>query len=667
MIELDPKIRIDNLTEELNMHNHNYYVLDKPTISDYEFDQLLKELERLEALHPHLKRPDSPTTRVGGTPIKRFEQANHQFPMLSLGNTYSEEELAEFDDRIKKNLEIPYNYVGELKFDGVAISLTYQNGQLIKAVTRGNGVTGDIVTENIKTIRSIPLKLNGNDYPENFEIRGEVFIHRSDFEKLNQDRLRNGEEAYANPRNFASGTLKLLDSREVSKRKLDCYLYYINSEKLPFTTHRESLDAAKRWGFKISEHSTQPTDLKGILSYINYWEAERDHLPFDIDGIVIKVDNLEQRVLLGNTAKNPRWAISYKYKAKSATTTILGVTYQVGRTGAITPVAELAPVLLAGTVVKRASLYNEAEMKRLDLHENDKVIVEKGGEIIPKIVGVDVANRPKNARRFSFIANCPNCNSLLLKNEGEAIHYCPNEQSCPPQLLGKLEHFVSRKAMDIDTIGKETLQQLVDAHLVTNVADLYDLKADQLSGLERMGKKTIDNILLGIQTSKQVPYERVLFALGIRLVGETVSKTLVKNYPTLASLQQASKEELTSIHEIGEKIAENIVKWFSNQENLILLERLKNHDLKFTGTLETVRKGDQLDGKNLVVSGIFKNYERDALKALIESYGGKIQSSVNSKTDLLVAGDGMGPSKLTKATELNIRIISEEEFEKLIQ
>jgi DNA ligase (NAD+) len=666
MTELDPKIRINTLTEELNMHNHNYYVLDNPTISDYAFDQLLKELEKLENSYPNLKRPDSPTSRVGGTPIKRFEQSNHQFPMLSLGNTYSEEELVEFDDRIKKNLEEPFEYVGELKFDGVAISLTYQNGLLVKAVTRGNGVTGDIVTENIKTIRSIPLKLTGNNYPENFEIRGEVFIHRSDFEKLNQDRINNGDEPYANPRNFASGTLKLLDSREVSRRKLDCYLYYINSETLPFATHTESLQAAKSWGFKISEHLTPPTDLKGILEYINHWETERDQLPFDIDGIVIKIDNLEQRAFLGNTAKNPRWAISYKFKAKSASTTILGVTYQVGRTGAITPVAELVPVLLAGTVVKRASLYNEAEIKRLDLHENDTVFVEKGGEIIPKITGVDLTSRKNSAQPFSFIASCPDCNSILIKNEGEAIHYCPNETGCPPQLLGKLEHFVSRKAMNIDAIGKETLQQLIEAQLVKNVADLYDLKEEQLSVLDRMGKKSIDNILQGIQASKQVPYERVLFALGIRLVGETVSKTLVKNYPTLEALQLATKEELTSIHEIGAKIAENIVRWFSSLENLNIIERLKKHELNFAGTLGVERKGDQLEGKNLVVSGVFKHYERDALKALIESYGGKVQSSVNSKTDFLVAGDGMGPSKLAKANELKIKIISEEEFEKMI-
>jgi len=667
MTELDPKIRIDTLTEELNMHNYNYYVLDNPTISDYVFDQLLKELENLENTYPNLKRPDSPTSRVGGTPIKRFEQSNHQFPMLSLGNTYSEEELIEFDDRIKKNLEEPFDYVGELKFDGVAISLTYQNGLLMKAVTRGNGVTGDIVTENIKTIRSIPLRLTGNNYPENFEIRGEVFIHRSDFQKLNQDRINNGEEPYANPRNFASGTLKLLDSREVSRRKLDCYLYYINSESLPFATHTESLQAAKSWGFKISEYITPPTDLNGILSFIKRWETERDHLPFDIDGIVIKVDNLEQRSVLGNTAKNPRWAISYKYKAKSASTTILGVTYQVGRTGAITPVAELAPVLLAGTVVKRASLYNEAEIKRLDLHENDIVFVEKGGEIIPKIVGVDVSARSNIAPSFSFITNCPDCNTPLVKNEGEAIHYCPNETSCPPQLLGKLEHFVSRKAMDIDAIGKETLQQLIDAQLVKDVADLYDLREEQLAVLDRMGKKSIDNILQGIQASKQVPYERVLFALGIRLVGETVSKTLVKNYPTLESLQLATTDELTSIHEIGAKIAENIVRWFSTPENQKVVERLKKHELNFAGTLGIVRKGDQFEGKNLVISGVFKHYERDALKALIESYGGKVQSSVNSKTDLLIAGDGMGPSKLAKANELKIKIITEEEFEKMIQ
>ncbi len=665
--EAEAQKRITDLTAELSQHNYQYYVLDQPTISDQTFDFMLKELERLENEFPQFRLPHSPTQRVGGQPLKKFTSARHKFPMLSLGNTYSEEELIEFDQRVKKTLEQEYKYIGELKFDGVAISLTYEKGQLVQAVTRGDGQTGDIVTENIKTIRSIPLKLEGNDYPELFEIRGEVFIRRQDFDQLNKQRLEAGEEAYANPRNFASGTLKLLDSKEVSKRKLDCFLYYLNMEQSVFKTHSESLAAAKNWGFKICEHTTPPSSLSGILDFIHRWDQGRDDLPYDIDGIVLKIDDYQQREELGFTAKNPRWAISYKYKPKSAQTILENIGYQVGRTGAVTPVAWLKPVLLAGTVVKRASLYNADEIERLDLHEGDTVFVEKGGEIIPKITGVELSKRSPQAKAFRYIDHCPDCQSPLQRQEGEAIHYCLNESGCPPQQLGKLEHFVSRKAMDIQSIGKETLQQLLSAGLVKNYADLYSLTVKDLIGLERMGEKTIQNILQGIAASKQISYERVLFALGIRHVGETVAKTLARNFTSIDQLSVASLESLTSIHEIGFRIAENVVAWFANTENKQLLERLKTAGLQFEGEFMAAEKlGNQLEGKNFVVSGVFENYEREALKTLIEAHGGKIQSGVNAKTDFVVAGANMGPSKLEKANSLGIRVIDEKTFEALL-
>lgn len=665
--EAEAQKRITKLTAELTQHNYQYYVLDQPTISDQAFDFMLKELEKLENEFPQFRQADSPSQRVGGEPLKKFTSARHKFPMLSLGNTYSEAELLEFDQRIQKTLEQDYKYVGELKFDGVAISLTYENGRLIQAVTRGDGQTGDVVTENIKTIRSIPLKLQGSDFPELFEIRGEVFIRRRDFDELNKQRLEAGEEAYANPRNFASGTLKLLDSKEVSRRKLDCFLYYLNMEKPLFKTHSESLAAAKRWGFKICEHTTPPTSLSGILDFIRQWDEGRDQLPYDIDGIVLKIDDYQQREELGFTAKNPRWAISYKYKPKSAQTLLENIGYQVGRTGAVTPVAWLKPVLLAGTVVKRASLYNADEIERLDLHEGDTVFVEKGGEIIPKITGVDLSKRNPQARVYRYISHCPDCNTPLKRQEGEAIHYCPNESGCPPQQLGKLEHFVSRKAMDIQSIGKETLQQLLAAGLVKNYGDLYGLTAEQLTGLDRMGDKTIQNILQGIAASSQIGYERVLFALGIRHVGETVAKTLARNFPHIDQLAAATLDQLTAIHEIGARIAENVVAWFADPLNQKLLEQLKSAGLQFRGELKVAEKlGNQLEGKNFVVSGVFENYEREALKTLIEAHGGKIQSGVSAKTDYVVAGANMGPSKLEKANALGVRVIDEKTFEALL-
>lgn len=665
--ESEVQLRIAALTAELNEHNYNYYVLDQPKISDQDFDFMLKELEKLEIEHPLFKLPDSPTQRVGGQPLKKFTSARHKFPMLSLGNTYSEAELLEFDQRIQKTLEQPYQYVGELKFDGVAISLTYEKGQLVQAVTRGDGQSGDIVTENIKTIRSIPLRLHGADYPDLFEIRGEVFIRRIDFDALNEQRIADEDEPYANPRNFASGTLKLLDSKEVGKRKLDCFLYYMNMENQSFKTHSESLAAAKNWGFKICEHSTPPTNLQGILNFIHQWDEGRDKLPYDIDGIVLKIDDYGQREELGFTAKNPRWAISYKYKPKSAQTSLETIGYQVGRTGAVTPVAWLKPVLLAGTVVKRASLYNADEIERLDLHEGDTVFVEKGGEIIPKITGVDLSKRKPGAKTFQYIHQCPDCDTPLIRREGEAIHYCPNESSCPPQQLGKLEHFVGRKAMDIQSIGKETLQQLLSAGLIQTYSDLYQLEAKHLQGLERMGDKTILNILQGIAESKKIPYERVVFALGIRHVGETVAKTLARNFPNIDLLAAATSESLTAIHEIGGRIAENVVAWFADAENLRKISQLKTAGVQLVGEFEVeALLGDQLAGKNFVVSGVFEKYEREALKTLIEAHGGKIQSGVSAKTDYVVAGANMGPSKLEKANVLGVRVIDEQTFESLL-
>ena len=665
--EVNLRERIAQLTTELSQHNFQYYILDRPSISDQAFDLLLKELETLENENPQFKLPDSPTQRVGGQPLKKFTSARHTFPMLSLGNTYSETELEEFDQRIQKTLEQPYRYVGELKFDGVAISLTYEKGQLVQAVTRGDGQAGDIVTQNIKTIRSIPLRLQGDTYPDFFEIRGEVFIRRQDFDKLNKQRIEVGEEPYANPRNFASGTLKLLDSKEVSKRKLDCFLYYLNMEKQQFKTHSESLVAAKSWGFKICDHSTSPTTLKGIADFIHHWDIARDTLAYDIDGIVLKIDDYNQREELGFTAKNPRWAISYKYKPKSAQTLLENIGYQVGRTGAVTPVAWLKPVLLAGTVVKRASLYNADEIERLDLHQGDIVFVEKGGEIIPKITAVDLSKRGPHAIAFRYISHCPDCNTPLIRQEGEVIHYCPNESSCPPQQLGKLEHFVSRKAMDIQSIGKETLQQLLSAGLVRSYAELYRLQADQLKGMERMGEKTIQNILLGIEASKKIPYERVVFALGIRHVGETVAKTLARNFPDIHLMATASIQSLTAIHEIGGRIAENVVAWFAEATNQDIIRRLETAGVQLKGEFKVPQKmGNQLEGKNFVVSGIFEKYEREALKTLIEAHGGKIQAGVSAKTDYVVAGSNMGPSKLEKAKALGVQLIDEKTFEGLI-
>jgi DNA ligase (NAD+) len=665
MTEQEAFARIQALTHQLNEHNHRYYVLDEPSISDQDFDLLMQELQLLESAWPRFLSPQSPSQRVGGQVLSKFESAPHRFPMLSLGNTYSREELAAFDERVQKGLGKPALYVGELKFDGVAISLTYEKGKLVRAITRGDGQKGDVVTANVKTIRSIPLQLRGSGYPDFFEMRGEVFIQRNDFEKLNELRLAAGEEPYANPRNFASGSLKLLNPAEVGRRKLDCFLYYLNSDEKRFASHHQSMEAAKSWGFRVCEQATAPTNLDGLMAFIDHWEQHRNELRFDIDGIVIKVDDFNERDELGYTAKSPRWAIAYKYKPMTASTILETVSYQVGRTGAVTPVANLKPVLLAGTVVKRASLYNEAEIERLDLHVGDQVFVEKGGEIIPKVMGVDVAKRPAGAEKVQFIKLCPDCGSTLEKIE--AIHYCLNDSICPPQQLGRLEHFVARKAMDLNSIGKETIVQLFEAGLVRQVSDFYELNYDDVLGLERMGDKSVRNLLEGLEASKQIPYERVLFGIGIRLVGETVAKTLAKHFPTVEMLAAASQEELVAINEIGEKIARNVVAWFAQEQNKLVIANLKRHGLQLErNTDEDVVVSDKLQGLSFVISGVFERHERDELKQLIEQNGGKVLSGVSGKTDYLLAGEGMGPSKLQKAQDLGVKILTENEFEELL-
>jgi DNA ligase (NAD+) len=665
MTEQEAFARIQALTHQLNEHNHRYYVLDEPSISDQDFDLLMQELQLLESAWPRFLSPQSPSQRVGGQVLSKFESAPHRFPMLSLGNTYSREELAAFDERVQKGLGKPALYVGELKFDGVAISLTYEKGKLVRAITRGDGQKGDVVTANVKTIRSIPLQLRGSGYPDFFEMRGEVFIQRNDFEKLNELRLAAGEEPYANPRNFASGSLKLLNPAEVGRRKLDCFLYYLNSDEKRFASHHQSMEAAKSWGFRVCEQATAPTNLNGLMAFIDHWEQHRNELRFDIDGIVIKVDDFNERDELGYTAKSPRWAIAYKYKPMTASTILETVSYQVGRTGAVTPVANLKPVLLAGTVVKRASLYNEAEIERLDLHVGDQVFVEKGGEIIPKVMGVDMAKRPAGAEKVQFIKLCPDCGSTLEKIE--AIHYCLNDSICPPQQLGRLEHFVARKAMDLNSIGKETIVQLFEAGLVRQVSDFYELNYDDVLGLERMGDKSVRNLLEGLEASKQIPYERVLFGIGIRLVGETVAKTLAKHFPTVEMLAAASQEELVAINEIGEKIARNVVTWFAQEQNKLVIANLKRHGLQLErNTDEDVVVSDKLQGLSFVISGVFERHERDELKQLIEQNGGKVLSGVSGKTDYLLAGEGMGPSKLQKAQDLGVKILTENEFEELL-
>lgn len=660
--------QIEQLTRIINEHNHRYYVLNEPVISDQEFDILLKELETLETENPTLALPISPTKRVGEVPLDKFNSFRHTYPLYSLGNTYSEEELLEFDQRVKKTLgkEVVL-YTAELKFDGAAVSLSYRNGQLERALTRGDGIQGDDITANIKTIPTVPLQLQGEGWPEFFEIRGEVYSARADFDLVNEQRRANNDPPFANPRNFASGSLKLLDSKEVAKRKLSIVFYGVVSAKPVANGHYESLKLASSWGFITSSNTMSPGSIQDVLQFIKQIEAQRADLGFDIDGTVIKVDNLQDQQEAGFTAKIPRWAIAYKYPAQTAFTRIQGITFQIGRTGAVTPVANLEPVLLAGTTVKRASLYNEDEILRLDLHELDTVSIEKGGEIIPKITGVVKEKRNPSASKLNFPSNCPECNEPLHRKEGEAITYCLNQDHCPPQLLGKLEHFVGRKAMDIESLGRETLDLLIQAEMVNDVADLYDLQLDQILQLDRMAPKSATNLLQGIKASKQQPFHRLLFALGIRMVGETVAKKLVKHFKSIDELASASVESLTSVDEVGEKIAEQVVLWFSKEEHRQMIERLRKSGLQLIEeTSDNELISNMLNGKKFVVSGVFARYERDQLKAMIEQHGGVVVSGISSKTDYLLAGANMGPSKLEKAQQLQIPIISEDEFEQMI-
>lgn len=662
------KQQIFRLRKELEEHNYNYYILARPEISDFDFDMKMKELEKLEADHPEFADPNSPTQRVGSDINKEFEQAEHHYPMLSLSNAYSESEVKDFDTRIRKIIETDFEYVCELKFDGSSISLSYENGKLVQAVTRGDGTRGDIVTSNVRTIHSIPLTLRGNDYPEKFEIRGEVLMPFHVFEKLNAEREKAGEPLLANPRNTAAGTLKMLNSSIVASRQLDAYFYYILGENLPEDGHYEMLQRAKSWGFKISDATKRCKNLDEVFAFIKKWDVERHKYPVATDGVVIKVNSRNLQENLGFTAKSPRWAIAYKFKAESAATVLNSVSYQVGRTGTVTPVANLEPVLIAGTIVKRASLHNADIIKKLDLHLNDTVFVEKGGEIIPKITGVDEQKRHPMSQPVEFINKCPECKTLLVRKEGEAAHYCPNEAGCPPQIKGKIEHFVSRKAMNIDGLGQETIDLLYSVGLVTGVADLYKLDKDKLIQLDRIQEKSAQRIIDGLEASKQVPFERVLFALGIRFVGETVAKILVQQLHSIDIIQRKTKEELLELNEIGEKIAESIVDYFSKPEHIELIEFLRSIGLNFKID-EEKRAGrtENLKGLNIIISGTFTNHTRDELKNLIEQNGGKNVSSISKKTSYLVAGENMGPSKREKAIQLGVPVISEDDFIKLLE
>ncbi len=680
MTKDEAKKRIDALCEELQEHNYRYYVLAQPSISDYEFDQKLKELETLEAQYPEFVRPDSPTRRVGGEPTKEFPTVRHKYPMLSLSNSYSLEEIKEFDARVRKTVGKEVEYVCELKYDGLAISLTYKNGLLTQAVTRGDGVQGDDVTQNVKTIRSIPLRLRG-DFPPELEIRGEILMPRAEFERLNREREEIGDAPFANPRNAAAGSLKMQDPKEVAKRKLDAFLYYIPHELPGIKTHYDALKKAKSWGLKVSDNMAICRNMAQITEYINDWDKGRNHLPYDIDGIVIKVNDLALQQQLGYTAKNPRWAIAYKFKAEQAETILESIDYQVGRTGAITPVANLRPVLLAGTTVKRASLHNADIIAQLDVRIGDTVYVEKGGEIIPKITGVNLDKRPAGAQPVQFIDRCPECGTPLVRHEGEAAHYCPNEDACPPQIKGKLEHFISRKAMNIDSLGEGKIEILYDHGLVKNVADLYDLTYDHIFGLEKIipaeeGKKekrisfrekTAENIIRGIEQSKNVPFPRVLYALGIRYVGETVAKKLAARFKNIDNLMTASFDELVATEEIGEKIAESVIRFFQKPEHREMIKRLKAHGVQMQLEEKEEAAPALLQGKSFVVSGVFERHSRNEIKELIERYGGKNVSSISSKTDYVLAGANMGPAKKEKAEKLGIPIISEKDFEEMIK
>lgn len=664
---MDIQNTIQKLREELNQHNYNYYVLDKPTISDFEFDLKLKQLQELENQHPEFFDENSPTQRVGGTITKNFETVKHEHRMYSLDNSYSKEELLDWEKRVQKVLgDVQLEYTCELKYDGASISITYENGKLKRAVTRGDGVQGDDVTNNIKTIKSIPLKLKGN-FPDTFDVRGEIILPFAGFEKMNQELIEIGETPYSNPRNTASGSLKLQDSAEVAKRPLDCLLYFIIGNKLPFKSQFEGLETARNWGFKVPKEAKLAHSLEEVFQYIDYWDVHRHNLPYETDGVVVKVNSFQHQDELGFTAKSPRWAIAYKFKSEQVFTKLNSISYQVGRTGAITPVANLAPVQLAGTIVKRASLHNADQIEKLDIRIDDTVFVEKGGEIIPKIIAVDLSKRPDNSEQTKYITHCPECQTELIRGEGEANHYCPNFYGCPPQIIGRIQHFISRKAMDIEGLGGETVALLYNNGLVQNYADLYELTVEQILPLERMAQKSAENLVKGVENSKKVLFERVLYALGIRFVGETVAKKLAKHYKNIDALSQASLMDLVLVDEIGERIAQSVIDFFENQENKQIIDRLKSYGVQFE-TIEIINPNatDKLSGKTFVVSGVFEQFSRDDLKKSIEDNGGKVGSSISTKTDYVVAGANMGPAKLEKAVKLNIPIISENDFMKLI-
>ena len=675
MDKVQAEKRIKELSSEIEIHNHNYYVNDKPIISDFEFDKLLEELIALENQFPELLLSTSPSQRVGGAITKEFKSVKHTYPMLSLSNSYSTEDMIDFDRRVQEGLGIQsadlfssstVKYVCELKFDGLSIGLNYTNGELTQAVTRGDGVQGDDVTTNAKTIRSIPLKLKGN-FPSSFEIRGEIFMPRTVFDEINKEREEIGESPLANPRNAASGTMKMQDSSVVASRRLDCFVYYMLGEEVPFKSHFENLNAAKSWGFNVSKHSKLLDNINEVLEFIEYWDKERFNLPYDIDGIVIKVNDYKQQLQLGFTAKSPRWAIAYKFKAEQVSTELLDITYQVGRTGAITPVANLKPIALGGTTVKRASLHNADIIEKLDVRIGDFVFVEKGGEIIPKIIGVDLTKRHLHTHPTKYITHCPECGTLLKRDEGEANHFCPNEMECPPQVIGKMEHFASRKAMNIDSLGGETIDQLFKAGLVKNIADLFDLKKEQLLPLERMAEKSANNLIEGLEACKKVPFERVLYAIGIRHVGETTAKKIAKKVKSLDALIGLTKEQLLETDEVGGVIAESIADFFADEKNKNIIQRLKYAGLQFELSEEQQQAGsDKLNGLTFVISGVFNKHSRDQLKELIEFNGGKNSGSISGKTSFLLAGDNMGPEKLKKAEKLGVKIISEDDFEKML-
>lgn len=666
MKEKEASQRIEQLKKELNDHNYYYYVLNAPQISDFQYDVLLRELTDLEKKFPQLRTEDSPGMRVGSDITKEFRQLRHKYPMLSLGNTYSEEEIYEFTRRVSRSLGREPEYVCELKYDGASVSLTYKEGILVSALTRGDGETGDEVTNNVRTIRSIPIRLRGDDYPEEVTVRGEIFLPADSFRKLNEELMQKGGQLFANPRNTAAGTIKMLDPSIVAGRGLDCYLYYLLGESLPSDSHYDNLQKAREWGLKIPEEISLCRGMDDIIDYIKYWEGERKKLPFEIDGVVIKVNSLADQRKLGFTAKSPRWAIAYKFKAEQAATRLLSVTFQVGRTGSITPVAELEPVSLAGTVVKRASLHNEAQIKLLNLHKDDTVYIEKGGEIIPKIVGVDINKRDEDAQAVRFISECPKCGSSLSRIPGEANHYCPNIYRCPPQVKGRIEHFISRKAMDIDGLGEETVNLLYRSGMLKDIADLYTLSKEQLVKLERMGEKSADNIIRGIDESKSAPFHKVLYALGIRYVGETVAKILAGRFSSTEELSAAGYNKLVAIPGIGEKIAGSITAYFNSENNIEILRRLKEYGVN----LQAERTGKSapalLEGKSIIISGVFEKHSREEYKDMIEEYGGKNVSSVSSNTSFILAGKNTGPAKREKAEKLGVDMVTEEDFLKML-